>query len=156
MHLLSIILFKFIHELLLCTLNIDYACNQWLLTIAESEVLALKHDSRILGQWSNPVSGSRKSQASSPWDKQCLTCSIMEKSHTGLDECPWILLFYLRARNSVADVVMPHTKLAHWDLELTASRARAPTQHASDSLLSGSTFKLHTTRNLIYISPYAT
>ena len=26
-----------------------------------SEVLVLKHESRILGQWSNPVSGSRKS-----------------------------------------------------------------------------------------------
>ena len=35
-----------------------------------AEVLALKHESRILGQWSNPVSGSRKSQASSPWAKQ--------------------------------------------------------------------------------------
>ena len=33
----------------------------------EAEVLALKDESRILGQWSNPVSGSRKSQASSPW-----------------------------------------------------------------------------------------
>ena len=36
----------------------------------ETETLALKHESRILGQWSNPVSGSRKSQASSPWVKQ--------------------------------------------------------------------------------------
>ena len=35
-----------------------------------AEVIALKHESRILGQWSNPVSGSRKSQASSPWAKQ--------------------------------------------------------------------------------------
>ena len=35
-----------------------------------AEVLALKQESRILGQWSNPVSGSRKSQASSPWAKQ--------------------------------------------------------------------------------------
>ena len=34
------------------------------------KVLALKHESRILGQRSNPVSGSRKSQASSPWAKQ--------------------------------------------------------------------------------------
>ena len=34
------------------------------------EVLALMHESRILRQWSNPVSGSRKSQASSPWSKQ--------------------------------------------------------------------------------------
>ena len=33
----------------------------------ESEVLALKHESMILGQWSNPVSGSRKSQARSTW-----------------------------------------------------------------------------------------
>ena len=35
-----------------------------------AEVLALKHKSRILGQWSYPVSGSRKSPASSPWAKQ--------------------------------------------------------------------------------------
>ena len=35
-----------------------------------AEVLALNHESRILGQWSNPVSGSRRSQASSPWAKQ--------------------------------------------------------------------------------------
>ena len=34
------------------------------------EVLALKHESRIIGQPSNPVFGSRKSQASSPWAKQ--------------------------------------------------------------------------------------
>ena len=32
-------------------------------------VLALKHKSRILGQWSDPVYGSRKSQASYPWAK---------------------------------------------------------------------------------------
>ena len=32
--------------------------------------LALEHESRILGQWSNPVSGSRKSRYSSPWAKQ--------------------------------------------------------------------------------------
>ena len=35
-----------------------------------TEILALKHKSMILRKWSNPVSGSRKSQASSPWDKQ--------------------------------------------------------------------------------------
>ena len=34
------------------------------------EVLALKHESRLLGQFSYPVSDSRKSQASSPWAKQ--------------------------------------------------------------------------------------
>ena len=37
--------------------------------VSHPEVLALKHESRILGQWSNPVSGSRKSRASSPWAK---------------------------------------------------------------------------------------
>ena len=31
-----------------------------------TEVLTLKHESRILGQWSNHICGSRKSQASSP------------------------------------------------------------------------------------------
>ena len=31
---------------------------------------------------------------------QSLTCSIMEKPHTGLDECPRILLSCFRARNS--------------------------------------------------------
>ena len=35
-----------------------------------AEVLALKHESRILGQWSNPVSGPRNSQASSLVAKQ--------------------------------------------------------------------------------------
>ena len=34
------------------------------------EVLALKHESRILGQRSNPVYGSLKSQVGSPWAKQ--------------------------------------------------------------------------------------
>ena len=67
----------------------------------EAEVLALKPESRILGQCSNLVSGSRMSQASSPWAKQqSLTCSIMEKPHTGLDECPRILLSCFRAWNS--------------------------------------------------------
>ena len=34
-----------------------------------AEVLALKQESRILGQWSNPVPSSRKIQANSPWAK---------------------------------------------------------------------------------------
>ena len=37
--------------------------SYFLLTWFDSKVLALKHEGRILGQWSNPVSGSRKSQA---------------------------------------------------------------------------------------------
>ena len=60
--------------------------------IIRPEVLALKHESRILGQWSNPVSGSRKSQASSSWATLSLTCSIMKKQHSGLAECQRILL----------------------------------------------------------------
>ena len=81
---------------------------QWLPVLPagdlNADILALKHEGRILGQWSNPVSGSRKSQASCPWANQrkSLTCSIMEKPHTGLDECPRILLSCFRARNSVS------------------------------------------------------
>ena len=48
----------------------------------EAEVLALKHESRILGQWYNTVRGSKKG----------LTCSIIEKPHTVLDDFPRILL----------------------------------------------------------------
>ena len=67
-----------------------------------AKVLALKHESRILGLWSNPVSGARKSQASSPVRQtaQSLTCSIMEKPQTGLNACPRILGSCFRARNS--------------------------------------------------------
>ena len=36
----------------------------------DAEILVLRHEGRILGQWSNPVSGSKKSQASSPLAKQ--------------------------------------------------------------------------------------
>ena len=35
-------------------------------TVSIALVFALKYESRILGQWSNPVFGSRKSKASSP------------------------------------------------------------------------------------------
>ena len=67
----------------------------------EGEVHTLKHESRILRQWSNSVSGSRKSQASSPRAKlQSQTCSVTENSYTGLDECLRILLSCFRARNS--------------------------------------------------------
>ena len=38
--------------------------------VLAAEVLALKHESRILGQWSNPESGSWKSQDGSPRAKQ--------------------------------------------------------------------------------------
>ena len=37
---------------------------------------------------------------------QSLTCSITEKPHTGLDECPRILLSCVRARNSAFEVLV--------------------------------------------------
>ena len=40
-----------------------------------------------------------QSQFSIGQTEQSLTCSIMEKPHTGLDECPRILLLCLRARS---------------------------------------------------------
>ena len=40
------------------------------------------------------------SQFSTGQTSQSLTCSIMEKPQTGLDECPRILLSCFRARNS--------------------------------------------------------
>ena len=42
----------------------------WVGRTAFPEILALKQESRILGQWSNPVSGARESEDSSPWAKQ--------------------------------------------------------------------------------------
>ena len=70
-----------------------------LVMAAQAEGLALKHDSRILGQWNNPVSGSRKRQSMGQ-TVQNLNCSIMEKPHIGLDECPRIVLSCFRAMNS--------------------------------------------------------
>ena len=40
----------------------------------EAEILALKHESRILEQWSDPVSRSNKSQFSVGQAAQSLTC----------------------------------------------------------------------------------
>ena len=42
------------------------------------------------------------SQFSMGQTTQSLTCSIMEKPHTGLGECPSILLSCFRARNSAS------------------------------------------------------
>ena len=66
----------------------------------EAEILFLKHESSILGQWSNTVSGSRKSQFSMGQTGLSLTCSIMEKPHTGLDDCLKMLLSCFRKRMS--------------------------------------------------------
>ena len=44
---------------------------------------------------------SRTSQLSMGQTEHSPTCSIMEKPHTGLDECPRILLSCFTARNSV-------------------------------------------------------
>ena len=67
-----------------------------------ADILALKHESRILGQWSNPEYWFKEvpSQFSIGQTAQSLTCSTMEKPHTGLDDCPRILLSCFRARNS--------------------------------------------------------
>ena len=56
-------------------INTDNAVPWW------PEVLTVKHESRIPGQWSDPVAGSRKSQASYPWAKQ--HCAIMENHIQG-------------------------------------------------------------------------
>ena len=42
---------------------------------------------------------------------QSLTCSIIDKPHTGLDECPTILLSCFRARNSDVDLKMKVKKM---------------------------------------------
>ena len=68
---------------------------------SKAKVLTLKHESRILGQLSNPVCGSWKSQeASYPCSTEPITCSIMEMRHTGLDDCLRILLSCFKARIS--------------------------------------------------------
>ena len=41
-----------------------------------------------------------------------LTCSIMEQPHTGLDECPRILLSCFRARNSETGLELADTQVA--------------------------------------------
>ena len=70
------------------------------------------------------MSGSRKSQASSPWalTAQSLTCSSMEKPHTRLDECPRILLSCFRARNSDAHLELAVLPEAAVVLELEPGR----------------------------------
>ena len=50
------------------------------------------------------------SQFSMGQTAQSLTCSIMEKQHTGLDECPRILLSCFRARNSDGDIGLARLK----------------------------------------------
>ena len=49
--------------------NTFFKCLHSCLTPSDQRYLPLKHESRILGQWTNPASGSRKSQASFPWAK---------------------------------------------------------------------------------------
>ena len=57
-------------------------------------------DSRTVVQ---PCIWFKEEQASSPWAKQHR--AIMEKPHTGLEECPRILLSCFRARMSHAEVI---------------------------------------------------
>ena len=70
----------------------------------ESDILFLKPDSSIFRQSSYPEFGSWKSQASSSCTVQSLTCSIIEKQHTGLDDCLNVLLACFRKRMSVSNV----------------------------------------------------
>ena len=75
-----------------------------------ADILFLKHDSSIFKQSSNPVCGSRKSQASSPWAKLHRAQpvhSIMENPLTGLDDCQNILLACFRKRMSVDQTFRP-------------------------------------------------
>ena len=67
----------------------------------ESDILFLKHYSSVFRQSSNPVCGSWKSQVSSLGQTaQSLTCSIVEKPHTGLDDCLNMLLSCVRKNMS--------------------------------------------------------
>ena len=60
---------------------------------AETDILFLKHDSRILGQSSNPVWFMEEpSQYYMGQTAQSQTCSIMEEPHTVLDDCLNMLL----------------------------------------------------------------
>ena len=45
---------------------VKFRAKKSFLSFLPPEILPLKHRSRILGQWANPVSGSRKSQANTP------------------------------------------------------------------------------------------
>ena len=67
-----------------------------------ADILALKHESRILGQWSNPEYWFKEepSQFSMGQTAESLTCSKMEKPHTRWDECQITLLSCFRASES--------------------------------------------------------
>ena len=66
----------------------DEILTAWFPIGSYPDILYLKHDSRILRQSSNPVHGSWKpSHFSVGQTAQRLTCSIMEKPDTGLDDC---------------------------------------------------------------------
>ena len=49
-----------------------------------AEILALKQESRILGQWSNPASGSRKSQAEVLYGSNCTESNLFHHGQTML------------------------------------------------------------------------
>ena len=84
----------------------------------------------------------KPSQFSMGQTAQSLTCSIMDKPHTGLDECPRSLLLCFRARNSGLEITeRPHTSvpLAHvllsprssWGRQSTYQGHRSPTFYPS-------------------------
>ena len=100
-----------------------------------TDKLFLNHNSSIFRQSSNPVCGSWKSQASSLWAKQyalygrewhaqSLTCFIMEKPHTGLDECLNVLQSCFRKRMSVRSGVKRSQIRSQWQGKGGAARGR--------------------------------
>ena len=71
--------------------------------LLQSKVLALKHESRILGQWSNPVcdfSMMEPVQLCDVWPTENWLGSSLNQTDTGLDHCPRILLSCFEARTS--------------------------------------------------------
>ena len=83
-----------------------------------SDVLALKHKSRILTLY---LVQGRTKPAQSP------TCSFMEKPHTGLDILPRILLLCFRARNSeYHDVIFVFHKFMKYFKKLPLDSAKSP------------------------------
>ena len=78
----------------------------------------LKHESSLFRSFIQPCMWFKEepSQFFMDLTAQSLTCSIMERPHTGLDECPRILLLCFRAMHSAAEPVR-HARNAHMPLK---------------------------------------
>ena len=87
-----------------------------------SDILFLQHDNSTLRQCMR--FSEEASQFSVGQIAQSLTCSIMEKSHTGLDECLSVLRLCFRKRMSAS-----HSLSA----QICLNRALSPIQELSNS-----------------------